>query len=367
MGMAHALTPAFDTPMKDDIAVLLKTFDLYPDALIIVDQEGIIIEHNEQTLPTFGYEKNELVGASINQIIPEKYHQRHARHIKQFSGHSYKRKMGAGLKLMARHKNGNEFDVDIALSPLKRGRENFALAVIRNISDRVRAERKIHHLERSKEELEKFSYTVSHDLKAPLQRVKGLVELILQELPPQKNSQLQEMAGHLNYSLETMEKLICNILDYARDKELDKKETVDLNLILQEVIQNIVVPANFKIKVPVALPAVTGHHTGLFQVFLNLVTNSIKYNNKLAGEVVIEWQEKKRCYEFSISDNGVRVPEGQRKEIFKLFHRGKVREDKTSHGIGLYIVKETISRSGGAIWYEESKLGGSSLIFRWPR
>lgn len=351
--------------MKDDIKILRGTFDLFPDAMLIINKDSIIVEFNRQTPVLFGYTESELIQAPLSLLIPEKYGRSHLQHVKNYFAAGHPRKMGAGLKLKGMRKDGKEIDVDIALSLIKRENENFALAVVRDISERLKLEEKIINLEHVKEELEKFSYTVSHDLKAPLQHVKALTQLIMQDLSPSESEHLKEYVKHLNSSLGTMENLIYGILDYARAGLYGGTEQVDLNKVFEEVMRNIEVPANFRVDLRSSLPIVNANYTGFFQIFLNLITNSIKFNSREKGLLIIECIRKESYYEFRFSDNGIVVPQEQREQIFKSFNRlGGPATD--SHGLGLSIVKKIIEKSGGKIHYEESTLGGSCLVFQWP-
>jgi len=274
--------------------------------------------------------------------------------------------MGEGRRLVARKKDDTEIEVDIAIAPLPTPEKTYTMAVVRDISDRLRLERKIGNLERTREELEKFAMIVSHDLKAPLQRVRMLIYLIVSQLHDVQNEEIKKMTEYLNKTLTDMENLIHGVLDYARAANEEQNSDVDLNLVFSDVIQNILVPENFHIEVTKPLPRIRGNYTKLLQIFLNLITNAIKYNDKPEGLLRIDWKAKDQEYIFSFEDNGVVVPEDKRRDIFKLFSRAGPADDKASHGVGLSIVKKIVDRAGGSVLYSESALGGSCFAFSWP-
>lgn len=349
--------------MKESIWKYMELFELLPDAVLVVDEKGVIIECNGQTLPVLGYDSQELKGKTLDILIPVHLHDRHKMHMVSYSTDQQIRKMGHGLKLQAKRKDGANIDVDIALAPLETETKQYTLAVIRDISARLSLDKKIGSLERIKGELEKFAMVVSHDLKSPLQRVKALVHLITLKLSAAENAEIKEMVGYLNESILTMEELIYGILDYARTDNDETFENVDLNKVFVAVKQNVIIPENFRIEVRKPLPQVSGNYTKLFQVFLNLITNAIKYNNKPEGLLSIDWCENETEYTFQFADNGIVVPAEKRNDIFKLFHRVKEEKGKESHGVGLSIVKKIIQQAGGTIWYEESSFGGSCFTF----
>jgi PAS domain S-box-containing protein len=178
---------------NEQIAVLMDAFDLLPDAVFVVNAEGIIIANNTQALPLLGYCKNELQNKPLGILIPHKFRDAHQKHFYHLPEDYQSRKMGAGIKLWALHKEGHEIDVDIALSSFAFHDAKYSIAVLRDIGDKLKLEHTIGNLEHIKEELERFGYTVSHDLKGPLQRIKMLASLITLELAEEKQKDIQEM------------------------------------------------------------------------------------------------------------------------------------------------------------------------------
>lgn len=353
--------------MKNSVQVLTQMFDLLPDAVLIVNNEGVIVECNHRTFALLGYQPAELRGQSLDILIPEHLRFRHKEHMHTYSTDKQPRRMGEGRRLMARKKEGMEIEVDIALAPLHEEGKSFTLAVVRDISDRLELDRRIGSLQKMKDELEKFAMVVSHDLKSPLQRVKMLIHLITLELSSAQNEQIKQLVEYLNGSIATMEDLIHGILDYAKAEGEDNGTIIDLNEVLKDVKDNIVLPENFQIEAK-PLPKIVGNYTKVFQVFLNLVTNAVKYNNRPKGILRIDWTEDNNQYRFCFQDNGIVVPVEKREDIFKLFNRAQEgNTNSTSHGVGLSIVKKIIDQAGGNIWYEESALGGSCFTFYWPR
>ncbi len=348
--------------------ILQEVFELLPDAVLVVDGTGRIMFYNTQLAALLGYSSFELLAQSIDLIIPERFRQQHSAHVSDFFVRKQTRKMAAGTRLYALKKDGSEVQVDIALSPYEVAGTPYSIAVIRELSDKRYLEEKIGSLERTKEELERFACIVSHDLKAPVKRIHTLVDMILKDLPVEPGENLRELIGYLNQSISLTEKLISGILEQARTQHLQSIEIIPLDDVLKEVSQGIVIPENFVIRSMKALPEVRGNKTHWVQIFINLITNAMKYNDKEQGILEIDWTSDERFTIITFADNGMVVPENKRQSIFNMFTRGEHHpSDGSSHGIGLSIVKKITEAVGGNVEYQPSYLGGSAFRVQWPR
>jgi PAS domain S-box-containing protein len=346
--------------------ILKEVFDLLPDAVIVVDHHGQIMMYNNEFSKLLGYNQEELLSKPLDEIIPTQYRAGHTQHVTQFFEKREARKMAAGFRLKALHKKRSEIPVDIALSPYEVDKSTYAIAVIRELSDKLYYEEKIGSLERMKEELERFACVVSHDLKAPVKRIHILVDLILGELPEKPGENLQMLVNYLQQSIALTERLIEGILEQARTEYGKQIELLDLNAIVEDAKKGLSIPSNFVIEIAGPLPRINGNPTQWIQVFMNLITNAIKFNGKPQGLLRISATIEDNRHKISFADNGSVVPVEKRKAIFDLFVRGESRTQESSHGIGLSIVKKVVENGGGEIVYCESDLGGSEFIVYWP-
>ncbi|MFL5729761.1 MAG: ATP-binding protein [Cytophagaceae bacterium] len=211
-------------------------------------------------------------------------------------------------------------------------------------------------LKRINEGLDKFTYIVSHDLKAPVNALEGLVS-ILKELSDNKFSDIEakEVIGMMEAKLRSMEDLISDLL--LSTKENKKiKEPVNLFTLTHEVVSTLNPPENFHVFISHALPTVIYHKISMTQILQNLIGNAIKYMDKEHPLIKVSGMEYGKAYKICIEDNGQGIPEKKLTAIFNPFEIAHTNEKIDSHGIGLSIVKQLVEEHGGKIW-AESELG----------
>ncbi len=224
-------------------------------------------------------------------------------------------------------------------------------------------------LARSNSELENFAYIASHDLKQPLRKIKGYTKLLAEQYRGKLDPEADEFMDYTVDSAERMQELIDDLLAYSRISTDEKSLTpVDSGQICDDAIADLDVAINEShAKVDHGeMPQVTVDPAQLEQVFLNLLGNSIKFNNGKSPRVHIEAERENGNWVFSVQDNGIGIEPEYRERIFEIFKRLSSRDQYEGSGLGLAICKKVVERHGGQIWLESKPGVGSTFYFTIP-
>lgn len=230
-------------------------------------------------------------------------------------------------------------------------------------------EEKTAELQKSNEELDNFAYVASHDLKSPLRAIDNLslwIEDDCKELLP--SASLKHL-DKLRQRVRRMENLLSDLLHYSRVGRVETDiESVDVKALLIDTIELIDHPENFIFKLPEEMPKIDTQVSPLQQVFMNLMTNAVKYNDKEQGCVTVECKEVEgEMIEFSIADNGPGIEPRYHQRIFQMFQTLQSRDVIESSGMGLAIIKKVLESLGGGISVESDLDRGALFRFTWPK
>jgi signal transduction histidine kinase len=224
----------------------------------------------------------------------------------------------------------------------------------------------LQNLEKQNQALNEYAHVVSHDLKAPLRSINTLISWFKEdnsEILDEKNKQSLDFILSI---VEKMDLLIKGILVYSTIDKLENEDrTIELTILIDEVVRTIHVPNHIEIVFKNEMPKVYGNDFRFKQLFQNLIQNSIKFNDKENGFVEIGSNENENEIEFYIKDNGIGINERYQSKIFDLF--SKLENNDQSSGIGLSIVKKIIDLYGGKIWLESQEARGTTFYFILPK
>lgn len=223
-------------------------------------------------------------------------------------------------------------------------------------------------LDRKNSELDQFAYVVSHDLKAPLRGIEVASRWVEEDMGQNLPQNIREYLLMMRVRVHRMENLINGILALARvDRNSYVQEAVDVGSLLDEVKDMVAPPDGFEINVSTNMPQLYTERVQLHQVFLNLISNAIKYHHRDEGHVDINCQESDAFYTFSVTDDGPGIDPEYHERIFVIFQTLQERDAVESTGVGLAIVKKIIERHGGNIWVASTPGQGTTFSFTWPK
>ncbi|MBS1535935.1 MAG: PAS domain S-box protein [Bacteroidetes bacterium] len=216
-------------------------------------------------------------------------------------------------------------------------------------------------LEAQNEYLNEYAQIVSHDLKSPLRSIHALVTWIKEENRTGFNSNTQKYFSLIMDKVEKMDFLINGLLSYAKiEADMEIKEPLHLNDLVSNVVSTIFIPEHIEIVVG-ELPHLNANRIRMFQLFQNLITNAVNYNDKVKGYVEVGSEEHDDYYVIFIKDNGPGIADEYKDKVFKIFQ--SLHENQESTGIGLSIVKKIIESQHGKIWIESKPNQGAAFYF----
>ena len=222
--------------------------------------------------------------------------------------------------------------------------------------------------ERHVEELEQFAYVTSHDLKAPLRGIANLATWLEEDLGGKLTKVTREQLGLLRDRVQRMNALIEGLLEYSRiGRAAHTMVSVDTGELLAEVIDSLAPPDGFVVDVAANMPTLYTDRLHLYQVFSNLISNSIKHARGEQGHAWVTVQDQGEYYEFTVTDDGPGIAPEYHDKIFMMFQTLAVADYGNNTGIGLALVKKIVQEHGGSITLESEEGNGATFRFSWPR
>lgn len=343
-------------------------------AMVMVDAQRNIAFINSGAETLFGYQEEDLLGKPIEVLVPKKSRGGHSDHIKTFMAKSQTRTMGAGRDLFALHQSGRHIPVEIKLTVVDTPDGVMVLSTIYDLTERLAAEQiveqKSKELEALNIELSHFANSASHDLKAPLSSISGLLSICLEDLADNNIEDVEEhLKTILDISRRSAEK-VEGVLKIARaGREPILVEPVQFEQVIGETWTDISAGNDKKPDLILDMQHQRPIHTELptLKVILeNLLSNAIRYVDTAKPNPFIRIQSStiNNILHVTVSDNGIGIPKENLNRVFEMFKR---LDTRSGDGLGLTLVRKQLDRMGGTVSVKGAEGEGAEFTFTLPQ
>ena len=349
-----------------------------PDAMVVVDVDGRIALVNSETERLFGYTRDELLGNTVELLIPERYRHAHPGHRAGYFLAPRRRSMGVALELAGRRQDGREFPVDISLSPLEVDGVTLVIAAIRDVSARKQStEAQVQTVREASRLKSEFLANMSHELRTPLNAIIGFAELMHDGKVGAVSARQQEYLDDILTSSRHLLQLINDVLDLSKveaGKMEFRPEPVDLAKLIREVKDILrTLAAQKQIRVEVEIDAgVTGvlaDPAKLKQVLYNYLSNALKFTPDDGRVVVRVVPEGPEAFRLEVEDTGIGIRPEDMDRLFTEFQQldAGMAKQHAGTGLGLALTKRVVEAQGGRVEARSAPGKGSLFSAVLPR
>ncbi len=355
------------------------------DAIIMMDHSGDVVFWNPAAQRMFGYSEIEIIGKNLHDVLaPDRYRSKYRRGIEGFTRNGQGDAIGRILELEALRKDGSEFPIEIALAALHRNGAWWAIAIVRDITERRQSQKE---LLRSKQELENairhaerlaidaqransaksdFLANMSHEIRTPMNGIIGMADLMSETI---LSHDQREYLGSIRKSADTMLLIINDILDFSKieaGRMRIEQESFDLDVMMDEWNDFLAIQAQEKhieylCRIDPETPAsLLGDPLRIRQILTNFVTNAIKFTPE-GGVIEIRVGRAGRFIRFSVHDTGIGIADDVRDRLFEPFVQADTSTTRRfgGTGLGLAISKRLAGLMGGSVGCESHPGEGS--------
>jgi len=349
-----------------------------PDPMVIVDTHGKITMANRQALSFFGYGQDELVGHSVELLIPPRFRGGHSALFNGYVNHNETRPMGSGRELYALTRDGNEVAVEISLSPIQTDDGVLIASALRDITKRKLAEELLREAMQQAEEATRmksdFLANMSHEIRTPMNAIIGLSHLVMKsDMTPRQRDYLKKIQDSSQHLLG----IINDILDFSKI-EAGKLSMEHIEFDLENVLGNVSGLIHDKANdkglelifdvAPDVPNTLIGDPLRIGQVLINFGSNAIKFTEQGEINIVVRKIEdtgQEVLLKFSVKDTGIGLNQEQMDKLFQSFQQADTSTTRKygGTGLGLAICKSLAEMMDGEVGVNSRLDKGSEFWF----
>jgi PAS domain S-box-containing protein len=354
--------------------LLSEALDSAPDAIVITDASGRVLFANAQVTSLLGYERTEIVGQSIERILPERFRARHVTHRRRYCERPTVRLMGTGLDLYALRKDGTEVSVEISLSPIRGGGgQGLIAAALRDATERRKTQMELiearETADRANQSKSRFLATASHDLRQPLQTL-ALLNGALSRLV--QDPEAADALAQQDQAIGAMSRLLNALLDISKLESgavRPDPTNFEISALFEEMRREFTSHAankGLELRVPPTTEHAHSDRALVGQILRNLISNAVKYTTH--GWVELRCTGS-RMVTIEVQDTGVGIPTDQLPHIFEEFFQVGIASNtaREGYGLGLSIVRRLVALLQLKIEVQSEPGRGSTFSLELPR
>lgn len=355
-----------------------KLMDIAPIGIAIINRKGEILGWNKEATSIFNRNESQVLGHPFSQL----FHSPENNKLEKYFQLVFQNQNSAKtLDLKRKNEDSSQQFLNIKASLFTQTDklETVLITVIKDVTGRKLAEMKLQKvnrslkdkskvLEASNAELEQFAYVASHDLQEPLRMITGFLNRLEMKYDPILDEKGKQYIHFAVDGAQRMRQIILDLLDFSRVGRIDmERMKIDVNQVLEKVLslnKNIITESRAIIETEGELPVIDAAEGPMHQLFQNLLSNALKYQEKGKQPVVtISCKEDDKYWQFSVTDNGIGINSEYFDKIFIIFKRLHGNDEYSGTGLGLAICKKIVEGHGGDIWVESKEGEGSTFFF----
>jgi len=345
--------------------------DHSPLAINMINLDSQVLLWNRAAERMYGWTAQEVLGEFLPNVSQETLEEHQVIRERVTGGKSI-----TNLEIQRQRKDGSTFWLALSAAPLRDSQGNVyaQISIAADITERKQAESEreamIAELETQNAELERFTYTVSHDLKSPLITIGGFVGFLEQDALSGDVERMRVDIAHINDAVTKMQRLLDDLLELSRvGRQMNPPEEASFAGIAREavaLVQGRIAARGVEVEIAPDLPAVYGDRARLVEVVQNLVDNAVRFmGDQSQPRVEIGARQEQDDAVFYVRDNGIGIEPQYHDKVFGLFEKLDPASEGT--GVGLALVKRIIETHEGKIWVESEGAGrGSTFYFTFP-